>query len=101
MGRWSTSFRRARRRRHLAQAHAGHRNDVTLWTGTAGEEKSVAWSEPLSLAAVKTVAAANHCTVNDVLVATVAGTLHSYLVDHGARCSSVIFMVPVNLKPWT
>ena len=53
----------------------------------------------LSLAAVKTVAAANHCTVNDVLVATVAGTLHSYLVDHGARCSSVTFMVPVNLKP--
>ncbi len=83
----------------LRKLLVGTRNDVTLWTGTAGEEKSVAWSEPLSLAAVKTVAAANHCTVNDVLVATVAGTLHSYLVDHGARCSSVTFMVPVNLKP--
>jgi len=77
----------------------GTRNDVTLWTGTAGAEKSVAWSEPLSLAAVKAVAGANHCTVNDVLVATVAGTLHSYLLAHGARCSSVTFMVPVNLKP--
>jgi diacylglycerol O-acyltransferase len=77
----------------------GTRNDVTLWTGTAGADKSVAWSEPLSLAAVKAVAGANRCTINDVLVATVASTLHAYLVAHHARCSSVTFMVPVNLKP--
>lgn len=77
----------------------GTRNDVTLWTGAAGEEKSVAWSEPLSLAAVKAVAGANRCTVNDVLVATVASTLQAYLAAHRARCSSVTFMVPVNLKP--
>ncbi|MCB0937048.1 MAG: hypothetical protein KDB55_13730, partial [Mycobacterium sp.] len=83
----------------LRKLLVGTRNDVTLWTGTAGEEKSVAWSEPLSLAAVKAVAGANRCTVNDVLVATVAGTLRNYLVAHGARCSSVTFMVPVNLKP--
>lgn len=83
----------------LRKLLVGTRNDVTLWTGTAGADKSVAWSEPLSLAAVKAVAGANRCTVNDVLVATVAGTLHSYLVAHGARCSSVTFMVPVNLKP--
>ena len=77
----------------------GTRNDVTIWTGEASGEKSVAWSEPLSLPAIKAVAAANDCTVNDVLVATVAGTLHDYLVAHDARCSSVTFMVPVNLKP--
>lgn len=77
----------------------GTRNDVTIWTGTAGGVKSVAWSEPLSLAAIKAVAAANGCTVNDVLVATVAGCLHDYLKAHHARCSSVTFMVPVNLKP--
>ena len=77
----------------------GTRNDVTIWTGTAGGAKGVAWSEPLSLAAVKAVAAANLCTVNDVLVATVAGCLYSYLQAHDARCSSVTFMVPVNLKP--
>lgn len=77
----------------------GTRNDVTIWTGSAGEQKSVAWSEPISLAAVKAVAAANRCTVNDVLAACVAGTLHDYLEAHDARCSSVSFMVPVNLKP--
>ena len=77
----------------------GTRNDATLWTGTAGHDKGVAWSEPVSLAEVKAVAKANECTVNDVLVTSVAGTLHDYLGAHDARCSSVTFMVPVNLKP--
>lgn len=77
----------------------GTRNDATIWTGPAGDEKSVAWSEPMSLPAIKAVARANRCTVNDVLVATVAGTLYDYLKAHNARCSSVTFMVPVNLKP--
>lgn len=83
----------------LHQLLLGAASDVTIWTGTAGGAKSVAWSEPLSLPAVKAVAAANQCTVNDVLVATVAGCLHDYLQAHQARCSSVTFMVPVNLKP--
>lgn len=77
----------------------GTRNDSTVWTGTAGADKSVAWSDPLPLAAVKAVARGNRCTVNDVLVACVAGALHDYLQAQEARCSSVTFMVPVNLKP--
>ena len=77
----------------------GTRNDATIWTGTAGEKKSVAWSEALPLAAIKALARANRCTVNDVLVACVAGALHDYLRAHDALCSSVTFMVPVNLKP--
>jgi diacylglycerol O-acyltransferase len=77
----------------------GTRNDATIWTGTAGDEKSVAWSDPLPLSAVRAVAKANRCTVNDLLVACVAGTLHEYLRAHEALCSSVTFMVPVNLKP--
>jgi diacylglycerol O-acyltransferase len=77
----------------------GTRNEATMWTGTASGHKSVAWSEPLSLVAVKAIAKANRCTVNDVLVASVALTLYDYLKAHEARCSSVTFMVPVNLKP--
>ncbi len=83
----------------LRKLLVGTRNDVTIWTGTAGDQKSVAWSEPVSLAAIKVVAQANECTINDVLAATVAGALRNYLVAHGARCSSVTFMVPVNLEP--
>ncbi|HEX9257929.1 MAG TPA: WS/DGAT domain-containing protein, partial [Acidimicrobiales bacterium] len=77
----------------------GTRNDHTIWTGTAGSEKGVAWSEPLPLADVKDVAKANRCTVNDVLVTCAAGSLNEYLQTKGARCSYATFMVPVNLKP--
>ena len=74
-------------------------NDVTIWTGPASGCKGVAWSPPLSLPAVKSVAKAHGCTVNDVLVATVASALHDYLRSRNAHCASVAFMVPVNLKP--
>jgi len=77
----------------------GTRNDSTLWTGTAGHDKGVAWSEPVSLAKVQAVAKANRCTVNDVLATNVAGALHDYLEAHHVRCSSVTVMIPVNLKP--
>ena len=77
----------------------GTRNDSTLWTGTAGHDKGVAWSEPVSLTKVKAVARANRCTVNDVLVTSVAGALHDYLEAHHVHCSSVTVMIPVNLKP--
>lgn len=77
----------------------GTRNDVTIWTGPASGSKGVAWSPPLSLSAVKAVAKVHGCTVNDVLVATVASALHDYLRAQDAHCGSAAFMVPVNLKP--
>lgn len=77
----------------------GTRNDATIWTGAASPSKSVAWSESLPLAAIKAVARGNRCTVNDVVAACVALTLHDYVRAHDALCSSVTFMVPVNLKP--
>lgn len=76
----------------------GTRNDSTCWTGTVSSHKAVAWSPPLSLAAVKAVARTHHATVNDVLVTCVAGTLHAYLGRHGSACASVNWMIPVNLK---
>lgn len=77
----------------------GTRNDVTVWTGSVGAEKAVAWAAPLPLADVKAVARATGATVNDVLVASVAGALHAYLDRRDAHCASVNFMIPVNLKP--
>ena len=77
----------------------GTRNDVTVWTGPASGVKGVAWAPPLPLSAVKAVAKAHGCTVNDVLVATVGNALHDYLRSRDAHCASVAFMVPVNLKP--
>jgi diacylglycerol O-acyltransferase len=77
----------------------GTRNHPTIWTGHASTGKGVAWADPLPLADVKAVAKAQGATVNDVLVACLAGALNGYLTDHQAHCASVSFMVPVNLKP--
>jgi len=77
----------------------GTRNHPTIWTGHAGTQKGVAWADPLPLADVKAVAKANGATINDVLVACLAGSLHAYLSAHHAVGGSVSFMVPVNLKP--
>ncbi len=77
----------------------GTRNDRTIWTGSVGTRKVVAWSKPLPLASVKGVARDHDATVNDVLVTCVAGTLQSYLNAHNGRCASVNWMIPVNLKP--
>jgi diacylglycerol O-acyltransferase len=76
----------------------GTRNDATCWTGTVGTRKAVAWSAPLALTRVKEVARAHDVTVNDVLTACVAGSLHTYLVAHDCKCASVAMMIPVNLK---
>ena len=72
----------------------------TVWTGRPGREKAVAWSDPLPLGWVKQVARAHGATVNDVLVAALAGALRSYLEGRGDSVAEVVWMVPVNLKPF-
>jgi len=63
-------------------------------------EKRVAWSEPLDLHEVRTVSRALGCTVNDVLMATVAGALGAYLRAEGFDTNGVSLRasVPVNLR---
>jgi diacylglycerol O-acyltransferase / wax synthase len=78
----------------------GTRNDTTMWTGTVGGAKAIAWSAPIPLAEVKAVAHASGATVNDVLVTCVAESLRAYLRQHDAVCHSVTWDVPVNLVPF-
>ncbi len=68
--------------------------------GELGARKIAAWSSPLPLAEVKTVARALGCTVNDVLMTAAAGALGDYLRDHGDDTTSLTIRaaVPVNLR---
>jgi len=75
-------------------------SDATVWTGEPGRVKDVAWSPPMSLPAVKAAARASGATVNDILVSAVAGGLQRYLADRGSQITEVVWMVPVNLKPF-
>jgi diacylglycerol O-acyltransferase / wax synthase len=72
----------------------------TVWTGHPGAVKAVAWSEAIPLDGVKRVARSQGATVNDVLVAALAGALKSYLTGRGDDVDEVLWMVPVNLKPF-
>jgi WS/DGAT/MGAT family acyltransferase len=63
--------------------------------------RRVAWAEPLSLEEVRTVSTVLGCTINDVLVATLAGALGRYLDSHGDTTAglSIRAAVPVNMRP--
>lgn len=73
----------------------------TRLKGKPNGRKHVSWSEPLPLAEVKAIGKAFGCSINDVLMASVAGALRAYLrakgdqVDHDCN---VRVMVPVNLR---
>jgi diacylglycerol O-acyltransferase / wax synthase len=64
-------------------------------------EKIVAWNEPLPLDAVKAIGKGLACSVNDVLLACVAGAIGQYLRDRGddPAGKEIRAMVPVNLRP--
>lgn len=69
--------------------------------GELGVMKRVAWAGPLALAEVKAVAGVLGCSVNDVLVACVAGALSAYLAGKGDAVAGLDLraLVPVNLRP--
>jgi diacylglycerol O-acyltransferase / wax synthase len=74
---------------------------TTRLKGKTGTVKCVAWSEPLDLIRVKDVGYVLGCSVNDVLLACVAGAIRSYLVSKGDNVDGAELraFVPVNLRP--
>lgn len=67
--------------------------------GELGTSRRVAWSRPLALDEIKSVGRAFHATVNDVLLAAVAGALHLYLEQRDSLVAELRMIVPVNLRP--
>lgn len=74
---------------------------ATPLKGVPGVAKGIAWNEPLPLDDVKLVGRAFGASVNDVLLACVAGALRTYLRarGHDTAGSELRAMVPVNLRP--
>lgn len=72
----------------------------TVWSGTPGPRKCVAWSPPMPLEEVKAVGRREDASVNDVLLAAVAGGMRRYLHSRGVDdVEEIEWMVPVNLVP--
>jgi diacylglycerol O-acyltransferase / wax synthase len=87
--------------KELAVALALPDDPPTLFKAPLGVSKRCAWAEPLGLADVKTVGRALGCTVNDVLLASAAGALRSFLIELGEEVDGLTIRatVPVNLRP--
>ncbi len=73
----------------------------TRFKGKPGIAKQVAWADRLPLPEVKAIGRALNCSVNDVLLSSVAGALRSYLDRRGENVAGVTVraIVPVNLRP--
>lgn len=59
----------------------------------------VAWSRPVALWRVKRIARAYQVTVNDVLMAALAGALRARIVAGGSAPERLHALVPLNLRP--
>ena len=85
----------------IAQLATMADDSPTRFKGRPGIAKRVAWSEPLPLAEIKAVGKVLDCSVNDILLSSVAGALRGYLLAKGDVVEGVEIraMVPVNLRP--
>ena len=72
----------------------------TILRGRCGVAKRAVWTAPLPLMEVKVIGNGLGCTVNDVLLAAVAGALRRYLEERGQPTEGLEIraMVPVNLR---
>lgn len=75
-----------------------HRPDSRLTIHARGK-KAADWCPPLSLTRIKDLARRNGATVNDILIAGLAGGLRRYCAANGENPANVITLVPVNLRP--
>jgi len=73
----------------------------TRFKGRLGMTKRLLWSRAFRLEDFKRIGRATGSTVNDVLMAALAGALRRYLLEHGevGRRMDIRGVVPVNLRP--
>jgi diacylglycerol O-acyltransferase / wax synthase len=61
--------------------------------------KRAAWSSPVAVQRLKAMGRSTGSTVNDVVLAALAGALRRYLQARGMRAQDLRAAVPVNLRP--
>lgn len=75
------------------------RNPDSAVSGAPGVAKRAIWAPPIPLDDVVGAAHRTGTTVNDILVAALAGAVRSYLRDHDTEPVDIPTMVPVNVRP--
>jgi diacylglycerol O-acyltransferase / wax synthase len=74
---------------------------ATIFKGPVGRAKCAAWSEALDLEGIKFIGKTFNCTVNDVLITTLAGALGRYTQYRGVSANDLNIrgFIPINLRP--
>jgi NRPS condensation-like uncharacterized protein len=87
--------------RELARRAVAVRRSADGAARAAGREQARGLGRALPLDEVKAIGRAFGCTVNDVLMASAAGALRSYLLERGELIDgkTIRATVPVNLRP--
>jgi WS/DGAT/MGAT family acyltransferase len=83
----------------LAQLLAAPSENPNALRGDLGPTQRAAWSRVYPLAAIKAAAKSRGATINDLLVACVAGAARRHLEASGEEPVNVHAMVPFNLRP--
>ena len=63
-----------------------------------GTKKTCAWGPPISVAEVKRLGKVRGCTINDVLVATMAGALRRVLLAVDGAAPSIRAVIPIDVR---
>jgi WS/DGAT/MGAT family acyltransferase len=95
----AASRRLSRGLRDLAHLLALPFDPSTRLRGHPRGERRLAWSKGIELSRVKALARERDATINDVLLAALAGALRRYIIDHGDAPVGFRAIVPVNLRP--
>lgn len=84
----------------LAMLLAMRPDSETVFKGSATPDKRAAWTTPFELDRVRAIGTATDSKVNDVLMASAAGALRTYLLDHGQPVDDVEIRVaaPFNVR---
>jgi WS/DGAT/MGAT family acyltransferase len=84
----------------LAKLLAMPPDSPTSLKGQTSTVKRVAWSDPIPLGEVKALGKALGCSVNDILLSSVAGAFRAYFQQKGETVDNVEVraMIPVNLR---
>ncbi len=85
----------------LARMTALPADPSTLLRRSPAGRRRVAWSRGFSLESVRRAARARQATVNDLLMAALAGAIRAWLTAAGDPADADLrALVPVNLRPW-
>lgn len=86
--------------RSVSRLTLSGRSVDTVWSGTPGVEKKVAWVTGLDLAEIRDIGKKHMVTINDVMLSAVSLGVTEYLARKGEdSVDQVAWLIPVSLKP--